>query len=65
MTDIKDMQLYPTPERIIRELAALGYPDGPVPAKQVAALDQLHYHGAAAVDVAIDTLKFGPQDRAL
>jgi len=64
MTDIKTMQLYPAPERIEHELAARGY-DTDIPIAVLAELDQLHYHGADAVDVAIQTLGITGNDRLL
>lgn len=57
MTDktIKSMMLYPKPQRIFDDLAALGFGrDAPLPVQQVNTLDQLHYHGTEALDVAID-----------
>jgi len=52
--DIKSMQLYPRPERILADLAALGYPDEtPVEMDVLNRLDQLHYHGTDALDNAI------------
>ena len=65
MPDIKDMQLYPAPERILTELAARGFGEGPIPVQEVAALDQLHYHGSSAVDLAIERLGIGSRDRVL
>lgn len=64
MTDIKTMQLYPAPERIERELSARGFA-GEVPVATLAELDQLHYHGAQAVDVAISALGINAQHNVL
>ena len=64
MTDIKTMQLYPAPERIFRDLEDKGFA-GPVPPEILAGFDQLHYHGAAAVDVAIERLGIGRDARVL
>lgn len=50
---IKTMKLYSSLDRIERDLAAAGYPSGPVPVSVLAKLDQLHYHGTDAVDLAI------------
>lgn len=50
---IKSMQLYSSLDRISRDLAASGYPSGPVPIDVMVRFDQLHYHGTAAVDKAI------------
>lgn len=50
---IKTMKLYGSLDRIERDLAAAGYPSGPVPVDVLAKLDQLHYHGTHAVDLAI------------
>lgn len=54
-TDIKSMQLYPRPERILDDLAHLGFAgDVPVPVEVLNRFDQLHYHGTEALDVAIE-----------
>ena len=64
MRDIKDMQLYPSPERILRDLTAVGFP-AEATVEAVAALDQLHYHGSSAVDVAISRLGIRDDDAVL
>lgn len=52
--DIKSMQLYPRAERILDDLAHLGFPaNEPVPVDVLNSFDQLHYHGTDALDVAI------------
>ena len=52
--DIKSMQLYPRPERILNDLAHLGFAgDTPVPVEVLNRFDQLHYHGTDALDAAI------------
>ncbi len=53
---IKSMMLYPRAERILTDLASLGYgPQDPVPVDVLNGYDQLHYHGTEALDAAIDT----------
>lgn len=53
-TDIKSMQLYPRAERILDDLAHIGFPnDASVPVGILNRFDQLHYHGTDALDVAI------------
>lgn len=60
------MKLYGAVERVHRDLAALGYPDGaPVPVEVLARLDQLHYHGTDAVDLAIEGTGITGQSRVL
>ena len=52
--DNKSMQLYPRAERILDDLAAIGYPAGKnVPVDVLNRFDQLHYHGTDALDAAI------------
>lgn len=63
--DIKSMQLYPRPERIIDDLRARGLGDGPLPLAEVSQLDQLHYHGTDALDVAIEECGIGPAEQVL
>ena len=64
--DIKGMKLYRHPERIYAELAAHGYTAAmPLKAGELAAFDQLHYCGTAAVDAALHTLAIGRGSRIL
>ncbi|MEM9852505.1 MAG: methyltransferase domain-containing protein [Pseudomonadota bacterium] len=67
MTDaIKTMGLYPRADRILADLAHLGFgPDAPLTVDVLSQFDQLHYHGTAAIDAAIDALGIGPGDRVL
>ena len=52
--DIKSMQLYPRPERILNDLSNLGIsPNDPVSIDVLTQFDQLHYHGTDALDAAI------------
>ncbi|WP_371228569.1 SAM-dependent methyltransferase [Roseovarius sp. 2305UL8-3] len=65
-TDIKSMQLYPRPERILADLAALGYPDEtPLDMDVLTRLDQLHYHGTDALDEAIKACGIAVGDAVL
>ena len=60
MTDIKSMKLYTHVERIDNELAELGKgPADPISVDQLSAFDQLHYHGTAALDVALNMIGGG------
>lgn len=64
--DIKTMQLYPRAERIYAELEALGYgPGTPLPLDVLSPLDQLHYHGTQALDVALALTGMGADQRVL
>lgn len=65
-SDIKSMQLYPRPERILDDLTARGYgPGTSVPVSELSQLDQLHYHGTDALDVAITECGIGDMDQVL
>lgn len=65
-SDIKSMQLYPRPERILSDLAALGYPDDtPIDLDVLTGLDQLHYHGTEALDDAITACGISAGDSIL
>lgn len=64
-SDIKSMQLYPRPERILDDLRARGLGDGPLPLDVLSQLDQLHYHGTDALDVAIAECGIGLGDQVL
>ena len=51
------MKLYTGADSIITELSALGFgPRSPLNFNEVCKIDQLHYHGAASVQLAIDAL---------
>ncbi len=64
--DIKGMKLYRHPERIYAELAARGYTAAmQLKVSELAAFDQLHYGGTAAVDDALHTLAVGRGSRIL
>ena len=64
--DITSMELYPRPERLLVELRARGFADdAPVPVETLAQLDQLHYHGTDALDVAIDRAGIDGASRVL
>jgi len=52
--DMKSMGLYHHVDRVANELRELG--DGPLEPSELAAFDQLHYHGTDAVDRAARTL---------
>jgi len=52
--EVKSMGLYRHVDRVANELRELG--DGPLDPADLAAFDQLHYHGTEAVDVAVRTL---------
>jgi sarcosine/dimethylglycine N-methyltransferase len=55
--NVKDMKLYTGADSIITELSALGFgPRSPLNFNEVCKIDQLHYHGAASVQLAIDAL---------
>ena len=55
--NVKDMKLYTGADSIIAELSALGFgPRSPLNFNEVCKIDQLHYHGAASVQLAIDAL---------
>ena len=65
-SDIKTMQLYPRPERILDDLAARGFGGGAaLPVAEVSQLDQLHYHGTDALDVAIAACRIGAAEQVL
>ena len=54
MDSIKNMKLYSSLDRVERDLSALGYgPGTSIPVEALAKLDQLHYHGTDAVDLAV------------
>ena len=49
------MKLYTQVERIDNQLAQLGKRTGdPLGVDELSAFDQLHYHGTAALDIALD-----------
>jgi len=54
---MKSMGLYLHVDRVASELRELG--DGPLVPADLAAFDQLHYHGTEAVDAAVQTLGIG------
>ena len=64
-SDIKSMQLYPRPERILDDLKARGFADGPLPLEELSQIDQLHYHGTDALDVAIAECGIGAMEQVL
>ncbi|MDE0781699.1 MAG: class I SAM-dependent methyltransferase [Planktomarina sp.] len=54
---IKDMKLYSKAASIIADLSDLGFEQGsPLDFNEVCKIDQLHYHGVASVQLAIDAL---------
>jgi cyclopropane fatty-acyl-phospholipid synthase-like methyltransferase len=60
------MKLYTHVERIDNELAELGKcPGDPLDVDQLSAFDQLHYHGTAALDVALEMIGSGAQQHWL
>jgi sarcosine/dimethylglycine N-methyltransferase len=64
--DIKTMQLYHRPERILAELQAQGLSAGaPLTVEELNRFDQLHYHGTDALDAAITECGIGGGDRVL
>ncbi len=64
--DIKTMQLYQRPERILADLQAQGFDMGAtLTVEALSQLDQLHYHGTDALDVAIAECGIGAGDRVL
>ena len=55
--NVKDMKLYTGADSIIAELSALGFGSrSPLNFNEVCKIDQLHYHGTASVQLAIDAL---------
>ena len=65
-TGLASMPLYTHPDRIDKELAALGIgPDEPVSAEQLFSMDQWHYHGTDAIRAAAERLRLGPGSRVL
>jgi cyclopropane fatty-acyl-phospholipid synthase-like methyltransferase len=65
-TEIKSMQLYPRAERILIDLRARGLADdAALTLSDLTDLDQLHYHGTEALDVAIDACGIGPGSNVL
>ena len=63
---IKSMELYPQPDRLLVELRARGFADDDaVPVEVLAEVDQLHYHGTAALDVAIEQARIDSSSRVL
>ncbi|MFT4716936.1 MAG: sarcosine/dimethylglycine N-methyltransferase [Paracoccaceae bacterium] len=63
---IKDMQLYPSAERILVELRHRGYADSAaLDIETLAQLDQLHYHGTDALDQALGILALNPKMQVL
>ena len=54
---IKVMKLYAKAASIIADLSDLGFAQGsPLDFNEVCKIDQLHYHGVASVQLAIDAL---------
>lgn len=65
-TDLKKMKLYQNPDRVFGSLRHVGIdPDGPLTVSQLAAFDQYHYFGAAAVREAIEILGLVAGQRVL
>ena len=63
---MKSMKLYDHVGRVEAELRAAGHADGAsIRVADVAPFDSLHYHGNAAVDVAIAVLEIGADARVL
>lgn len=63
---IKNMKLYSSLDRVDRGLAALGYgPEASLPIDTLVKLDQLHYHGTDAVDLAIEAARINQDSRVL
>lgn len=62
---IKTMKLYTHVDRVERELKANGQASGPLQPADLVAMDQLHYGGTQAVDVAIETLSIHADDHVL
>ena len=63
---IKSMKLYSQVERIYNDLDAAGLGrEGPLKAADLSPFDQYHYHGTAAVDLAIARLGLGAASRVL
>lgn len=66
VTEIKSMQLYNHIDRVYNELAELGKDrDSPLQAAEISSFDQLHYHGTAAVDHAIEAMNIDAASRVL
>ncbi len=64
--DIKTMQLYHRPERILADLQAQGLGiEAPLTVEDLNRFDQLHYHGTDALDAAISECGIGHGDRVL
>ena len=65
-TQIKSMKLYTHIDRVLNELAELGKDDNtPLSAAEISSFDQLHYHGTAAVDQAIEMMGINQQSKVL
>ncbi len=65
-SQIKTMKLYTHVDRVERELGARGFGlDDPLSIETLFDLDQLHYHGPAAVRAAIDRLGLVEGDRVI
>ena len=66
MATIAAMPLYTNLDRIARGLAAQGIgPADPIPPEKLFPLDQWHYHGTDAVQIAVAQLGIGPTSRVL
>lgn len=66
LIDIKSMAVYRSVDRILNDLRALGIDDGaPLSPAELRAMDQYHYLGIEAVEVAADALALGEADRVL
>lgn len=64
--NITSMELYPRPERLLVELRARGIADNaPVVVEMLSEIDQLHYHGTAALDIAMERAEIGSASRVL
>ena len=64
--DIKSMKLYTHIDRVYRELNELGKgPEDLLDTSELAAFDQLHYHGVDAVQYAVDTLNISDRSSVL
>lgn len=65
-TNIKSMKLYSHIDRVYNELKEIGkLHGGKLSAADLAAFDQLHYHGTAAVDHAVAAIGITEQTRVL
>jgi cyclopropane fatty-acyl-phospholipid synthase-like methyltransferase len=66
LADLKSMPLYRDVDRIYKELRAAGLDDrANLSVEDLVPFDQYHYHGTAALDVAIETLGIGSETTVL